>query len=760
MKKTPIFLLLTFLISCSGNTSGQVSSESSSLNTYTVSFDSNEGTLVPPQIVEINSFISPPNVSKEGHTLEGWYTSLNGGVTLENKWNFFTDRVNFNFTLYANWTINQYAINFNTNGGSSIDTQTITYKESLSFPNTTKVGHTFGGWYTDIDLNQAFTLLAMPAYNFTLYAKWVINQYTITFDSQGGSIISSIIASYSQNIDILIPTKVGHTFNGWFMDIEMTQAFNLITMPAYNFTLYAKWVINQYTITFDSQGGSSISSITANYGDAITPPDIPTRDGYAFDRWEPSLPTNMPAYDYFVDAIWTPITLEEVSISYAGWGNQVFNQRMIDSFEAKYPNINVHLREDIVGFGDSFTGNLIASAQAGLLPDVFVTDYVPSVINAGLTLDIAEFWNEDEDAALVYDNIALTGLYNNQRFAIPSTQYLKGVMINLDIFEKANLYTVTGKYRIDNDGYPVKDWTFEEMINIAKEIKNFDLLNTENLVIGLDTWYGAPDFQQVWPTMDNANTQYDTWDGTQFNYTSDSWIEAMQAKVNLHQLTDGTTTRFTDQDYNAEENYILRTYMIQEGHAAMDIEGSWQFWVIKDAIDNRDFELGFWPYPQGSAGLYPPTILDFQAVSSQTEHPEEAYLFAKWMSYGRDGWDARLDLLEEERQEALDAGDTPTFLDRFPVADYPGVWDRVEGLVDGIEGIDSILNRIAFSKPDLDKWLPGYRDFWAWVYDPQNPYNWENLVAAGPTAVANFAQQWENYINQLVQQQLSSLVNI
>jgi multiple sugar transport system substrate-binding protein len=453
----------------------------------------------------------------------------------------------------------------------------------------------------------------------------------------------------------------------------------------------------------------------------------------------------------------TSQTLRPVTLSYADWGNQEFNQRMIDAFEARYPHITVELRQDITGSGAEFTGNLITAAQAGLLPDVFATDNVPTVINAGLTLDVAEYWDEDPDAELVYDNIALAGVYNGKRYAVPSFQFLKGILINLNIFERANLSTVEGKYRIDNDGYPVKDWTFEEFVNIAKDIKNFDLINTENLVVGMDTWYGTPDFQQVWPTMSNASTQYDTWDGTQFNYTDTAWVNAMEAKVDLHQLTDGTTTRFTEEDLNAEENDELRTYMIQTGYAAMDIEGSWQFWVIKDAMDNRDFELGFWPYPQGDAGFFPPTILDFQAISSQTAHPEEAYLLAKWMTFGRDGWNARLDLLEEDFDDALNEGVTPNFLDRFPVAAYDGVWDRVRGLVDGIEGIDYIFDNIEKSKPDLDKWLPGYKDFWAWVYDPENAYNWDSLVTAGSTAVPTYAAQWQAQINSLVSQQLTTL---
>ena len=450
-----------------------------------------------------------------------------------------------------------------------------------------------------------------------------------------------------------------------------------------------------------------------------------------------------------------PIVNQKIELTYADWGNQEFNQRMIDAFMAKYPDIRVSLRQDIAGSGAEFTGNLVTAAQAGLLPDVFATDNVPTVINAGLTYDLADLWDADPDTDLVYDNVALTGVYNGKRFAVPSFQFLKGIMINLDIFADANLVTVEGKYRIDNDGYPVKNWTHSEFVEIAKAITNFDLVDTENLVVGMDTWYGSPDFQQVWPMMDDANVQYDTWDGSAFHYTSADWIYAMQQKVALHQLTNGTTTRFTQEVY--DNNPVLQQYLIKMGYAAMDIEGSWQLGIINAAKEDSNINLGFWPYPSGSAGLFPPTILDYQAISSQTAHPEEAYLLAKWMTFGQEGWEARLDLLESDRNDALAAGELPVHLDRFPVADYPDVWDRVYDLVDDIEGINYILDRIEYSKPDLDKWLPGYKDFWAWVNDPENAYNWESLVIAGPTAVPTYAEQWEAKANEIVQGQLITL---
>jgi len=450
-----------------------------------------------------------------------------------------------------------------------------------------------------------------------------------------------------------------------------------------------------------------------------------------------------------------PVT-QKIALTYADWGDQEFNQLMIDKFMEAYPDIEVTLRTDIPGSGAEFTGGLVDAAAAGILPDVFATDNVPTIVNADLTYDIADLWDADADAAQVYDNIASTAVYNGHRYALPSFQFLKGILINLDIFTAANL-TTTADYRIDNDGYPVKDWTGEEFVAIADAIHNYTPDNPDTLVVGLDTWYGSPDFQQVWPMENSASVLYDTWDGTQFNYTSQDWIDAMKAKVALSQTTNGTITSYPEGDLETYSD-TLGTYLIQSGYGAMDIEGSWQFWVINDAAD-RGINLGFWPYPSGTEGdLYPPTILDYQAISAQTKHPEEAFLLAKWMTFGEDGWNARLDILEAQKAEALAAGENYTYLDRYPIADYDGVWDRVSNLVDGIEGIEYTFDRIQYAKPDLDKWLPGYKDFWAWVNDPENnSYSWESLVEDGPDSVETYAAEWNTKVNQLVSEAMASL---
>lgn len=443
---------------------------------------------------------------------------------------------------------------------------------------------------------------------------------------------------------------------------------------------------------------------------------------------------------------------KNITLSYADWGEASFNRKMLDAFENKYPHIKVELREDIGGSGDEFTGNLINAAQADLLPDVFATDNVPTIVNAGLTLDVAKYWDNDDDASLVYPNVSLAGLYNGKRYGVPSFQFIKGIMINKTIFEKANLRTIPGKYRIDQKGLPVKDWTFSEFIEIAKAITNIPGTETD-AVVGLDTWFGASDFQQVWPMMDNANMQYDTWDGEKFHYNTDSWIEAMKAKVELDQLQDGTTLNLPA-EITGMYDYLNGLY-ISQGYVAMDIEGSWQFAQINVAKDNG-IDLGFWPYPSGSEGLFPPTILDFQAVSSQTQHPEEAFLLAKWMTFGKDGWEARLDILEANKKEKEAKGENPDFLIGFPIADYPGHAERIEALVSGIDGLQYSLDRMEYSKPDLDKWLPGYKDFWQWALDPDNSFSYEQLLIQGSGAVETFAVEWESKVNELVREQMAA----
>ena len=173
-------------------------------------------------------------------------------------------------------------------------------------------GYQFTGWYLD-DTKYGFN--AAVTGNMTLTAKWTANSYTITFDTNGGSAVAPITQDYGTDITApAAPTKTGYTFMGWEPEIPAT-------MPAENMTITAKWRINQYTVTFDTDGGSAVAPITQDYGTTITAPADPTREGYTFIGWDKAIPTTMPAENMTITAKWkdSEKPTGEIKISKNSW---------------------------------------------------------------------------------------------------------------------------------------------------------------------------------------------------------------------------------------------------------------------------------------------------------------------------------------------------------------------------------------------------------------------------------------------------------
>ena len=131
----------------------------------------------------------------------------------------------------------------------------------------------------------------MPVDDITCVAQWQQNTSTITFNSSGGSSVAPITQVEGSAVTAPTdPTNSGYTFMGWVPAVPAT-------MPVNDITCVAQWQQNTSTITFNSNGGSSVAAITQAEGSAITAPVDPTKSGFTFMGWSPVVPATMPVND-------------------------------------------------------------------------------------------------------------------------------------------------------------------------------------------------------------------------------------------------------------------------------------------------------------------------------------------------------------------------------------------------------------------------------------------------------------------------------
>ena len=151
---------------------------------------------------------------------------------------------------------------------------------------------------------------SVPADVTELTVQWTAPTYAVTLNTNGGTIADGKdVTGYTYGVGATLPTDVtrtGYTFKGWYDNENLTGSPVTAIGGAEtgNKEYWAKWEINQYTITFDTNGGSEIAPITQDYGTEITAPDNPTRKGYTFKGWDKEIPETMPAENITITARW------------------------------------------------------------------------------------------------------------------------------------------------------------------------------------------------------------------------------------------------------------------------------------------------------------------------------------------------------------------------------------------------------------------------------------------------------------------------
>lgn len=214
-----------------------------------------------------------------------------------------------------------YTISFNTDGGNEVVSQEVKEGGKINKPtDPTKEGYEFLGWYLN---GEYFDFESSVKKNLELEARWKelakdnneeeikedenkkeeettkVTKYTVTFDSNGGSKVSSQAVEKNKTAKSPTnPTRSGYTFKGWYLG---NSKYNFSKKVTQNITLTAKWEkveekeetpttpvtpeVKKYTVTFDTDGGNSIASQTVEDGKTATKPADPTKNGYTFIGW-------------------------------------------------------------------------------------------------------------------------------------------------------------------------------------------------------------------------------------------------------------------------------------------------------------------------------------------------------------------------------------------------------------------------------------------------------------------------------------------
>lgn len=254
--------------------------------------------------------------NRTGYTQTGWATVDGGEKVYDLGATYTADEA---ITLYPVWTANQYTVTLNSNGGGAVTPSriTVTYGEDCpAMPVLQWAGHIFDGWYDAQTGGRQYvndkgnsTVRYDKTENCTLYAQWSYAPLcTVTFDPNGGVLAGKTTSEQRSNDSVQYkpddPTREGHYFLGWYKDPACTQRWDFDDWVTGDMTLYAGWRILNYTIFFDSAGGSAIDPIIQDYGTTINAPAAPTKPGYTFAGWNGAIPATMPAGDMTITAQW------------------------------------------------------------------------------------------------------------------------------------------------------------------------------------------------------------------------------------------------------------------------------------------------------------------------------------------------------------------------------------------------------------------------------------------------------------------------
>lgn len=413
-----------------------------------------------PGNYNIEQEITLKTPEREGYVFGGWYTLSEGGERVE----VIEKGTTGNIDLYARW-IHISTITFETNGGHPISSITKTAGEAVSAPiNPTKDYYDFVEWYKDDALTIPYEFTVMPEEDITVYAKWTPTVYTITYVLNDGENDETNPDTYTVETETIVlkdASKTGYTFIKWFDSAEYTNVVTEIVKGSHgNIVLYSNYKINQYTITFESNGGTSVEPITQNYATAVSEPSAPAKNGYIFDGWysDEALENKyvfntIPAENITIYARWK-LARYEIKYHLAGGVNDeenpleytilseniTFKQPKRDGYEFRGWFADSGLSIGITGIATGSFGDKEAFAKWEVI--VYKATYI--VPEGTINTNIVEFTVETDITMLANATLkghSFDGWFSDEDYINPVTRIAGGRIGDMTIYGKFTALT-------------------------------------------------------------------------------------------------------------------------------------------------------------------------------------------------------------------------------------------------------------------------------------------------------------------------------
>lgn len=286
------------------------------IKSYTVTFKDWNGTTLKTQTVNHGSAATAPaNPGRSGYSFSGWDKSFSN--------------VTGNLAVTAQYSINQYTVSFNSQGGSAVAPITQNFGTTVTVPPApSRTGHVFSSWNTAANGNgtsrapgSSFT---MPAQNQILYGIWTINNYAVTASTTGNGSITpaSQTADHGDSAYFTVTPDTNYNVGSLSGDTctptHVSDNDWVATNITAECTVTANFDINQYVVRFEDWDGTTLDTQNVDHGDTAAAPADPARTGYTFSAWD--APFNNINADLTVTAQYT-INQYSVTASSSGDGN-------------------------------------------------------------------------------------------------------------------------------------------------------------------------------------------------------------------------------------------------------------------------------------------------------------------------------------------------------------------------------------------------------------------------------------------------------